>query len=135
MRVDHRTKVLVKRLQAGEIAVIDHEDIDRVAAEQLIERRVGAVVNAASSISGRFPTEGPILLAGAGIPIIDGVGSEVLADVREGQIGRVEGEELWIGPRLVASGVRQTLTSLDHAFELAKRSLGNELGRFAVNTL
>src|SRR5947199_3223012 len=135
MRVDRRTKVLVKRIQPGEIAVIDHEDIDRVAAEQLVSRRVGAVVNAAACISGRFPTEGPILLAAAGIPIIDGVGSEVLADVREGQIGRVEGDELWIGPRLIGRGVRQTPTSLEHAFELAKRSLGNELGRFAVNTL
>src|SRR5436305_9065602 len=100
MRVDRRTKVLVKRLQAGDIAVIDHEDIDRVAAEQLIERRVGAVVNAAASISGRFPTEGPILLAAANIPIVDAMGPEVLDEVSEGQIGRVEGDELWVGPRL-----------------------------------
>src|SRR4051794_32445120 len=96
-RVDRRTKNLVKRLQPGEIAVIDHEDIDRVAAEQLIERRAGAVVNAAPCISGRYPTEGPLLLATAGIPIVDTVGPEVLDRVREGQLVRVEGGEVWLG--------------------------------------
>src|SRR5581483_2225621 len=37
--------------------------------------------------------------------------------------------------RLVARGVRQSQTSLEHDFEKAKRRLGDELGRFAVNTL
>ena len=55
-RVDRRTKYLTKRLRAGEIAVIDHQDIDRVAAEALVACRPAAVVNAAASISGRYPT-------------------------------------------------------------------------------
>jgi hypothetical protein len=37
-RVDRRTKRLLPRLQPGDIAVIDHEDIDRVSAEGLIQR-------------------------------------------------------------------------------------------------
>src|SRR5207245_940033 len=77
----------------------------------------------------------PILLAAANIPIIDAVGGDVLDEVREGQIGRVLGDELWVGPRVVASGVLQTSTSLVEEFERAKRRLGDELGRFAVNTL
>src|SRR3954447_24963679 len=129
-RVDRRTKNLVKRLQPGEIAVIDHEDIDRMAAEQLVAAQVGAVVNAAACISGRYPTEGPLVLAAANIPIVEGVGSEVLARVREGQVVRVDGGEVWVGNDLVASGIRQTLASVEHDYEAAKRQLGDELGRF-----
>ncbi|MDQ1397824.1 MAG: hypothetical protein QOG64_3083 [Acidimicrobiaceae bacterium] len=134
-RVDRRTKNLVKRLQPGEIAVIDHEDIDRMAAEQLLERRVGAVVNASACISGRYPTEGPVLLAAAGVPIIDCVGPELLENVREGQVVTVDGGEVLIGARVVATGIRQSATTIDHDFQMAKRRLGEELGRFAVNTL
>jgi uncharacterized membrane-anchored protein len=58
-RLDRRTKNLTKRLRAGEIAVIDHVDIDRVSADALVGTRVAAVVNAAPSISGRYPNLGP----------------------------------------------------------------------------
>src|SRR5918911_817125 len=88
VRVDRRTKNLVKRAWPGEIAVIDHEDIDRIAAEQLIARKVAAVVNAAASISGRYPTEGPLLLVAAGIPLIDSVGPDVMHALRDGMVVR-----------------------------------------------
>ena len=61
-RADRRTKDLAKRLRPGEIAVIDHTDIDRVAAESLIAAGIAAVVNAGHSISGRYPNVGPIRL-------------------------------------------------------------------------
>jgi uncharacterized membrane-anchored protein len=134
-RVDRRTKNLVKRAWPGEIAVIDHEDIDRVAAEQLIERKVAAVVNASASISGRYPTEGPLLLAAAGVPIIDCAGSDVMHAVRDGMVVRLEGHEVWADDQLVAKGVRQSLDSLELEYDEAKHRLGDELGRFAVNTL
>ena len=134
-RVDRRTKNLVKRLQPGEIAVIDHEDIDRVAAEQLIANRVGAVINAAPSISGRFPTEGPLILAAAGVPVVDLAGPNLMTAIREGAFLRIDGHEVWAGDNLVAKGTRQTLETLRAEFEEAKRRLGDELGRFAVNTL
>jgi len=134
-RVDRRTKELVKRLQPGEVAVIDHEDIDRMAAEQLIGRRVGAVVNASACISGRYPTEGPLLLVARGVPLVDGVGASVLDAVSEGQLVRLDGGEVWVGTSLVATGVRQTLASVKRDYDQAKHHLGDELGRFAVNTL
>jgi uncharacterized membrane-anchored protein len=134
-RVDRRTKDLIARLQPGDIAVINHEDLDRVAAEGLVEGRAGAVINAAPSISGRYPNVGPLLVAAAGIPLVDGVGADVLDALREGQPLRVEGTEVWSGSRLVASGVRQTLQSLEEQYENAKSSLGVELERFAENTL
>src|SRR5437773_12449045 len=73
-RVDRRTKKLVRRIQPGEVAIVDHEDIDRVAAEGLVDARVGAVVNASRSISGRYPNLGPLTLLQAGIPLVDCVG-------------------------------------------------------------
>jgi uncharacterized membrane-anchored protein len=134
-RVDRRTKNLIPRLQPGEVAVIDHEDLDRVAAEGLILAKAGAVVNAARSSSGRYPNLGPLLLAAAGIPVVDGVGLGVLTAVREGQLLEVDGTEVRRGDEIVAKGVRHTLESLEAQLEAAKQSLGNELERFAENTL
>ena len=74
-RVDPKTKNITKRLNPGEIAIIDHSDLDRVSAEELIRRKVAAVVNVSVSITGRYPNLGPKLLLDAGIPVIDGVGA------------------------------------------------------------
>src|SRR5204862_5416140 len=112
-RVDRRTKRLSRRLQPGDVAVIDHEDLDRLAAEELVEAQPGAIVNAARSISGRYPNVGPLLVAAAGIPLIDDVGSEILERVREGQVLCVEGAEVRRGDEVIAKGVPQTLQSLD----------------------
>src|SRR5580700_6445043 len=87
-RVDRRTKSISKRLNPGEIAVIDHSDLDRVSAEELIRRKVSAVVNASMSITGRYPNLGPQLLLDAGIPVIDEVGQDVMARVTDGTMVR-----------------------------------------------
>ncbi|HUP69211.1 MAG TPA: putative cytokinetic ring protein SteA [Acidimicrobiales bacterium] len=134
-RVGRRTKELTRHLQPGDVAVIDHEDLDRVAAEGLVNRRVGGVVNAAASLSGRYPNVGPLLLAAAGIPLIDRVGSDVLDVIADGQEIRLEGNEIWHDGILVASGVRQDLDSLERDYEAAKLAVGAELERFAENTL
>src|SRR6202041_4090400 len=83
-RVDRRTKNITKRLNPGEIAIIDHSDLDRVSAEELIRRKVAAVVNASVSITGRYPNLGPKLLLDAGIPLIDDVGKEVMSRLADG---------------------------------------------------
>src|SRR5437762_10843989 len=76
LRVDRRTKDLVKRLRPGDVAFIHHQDLDATAARALVEARAGAVVNAARSISGRYPNGGPSVLLEAGIPLLDEVGGE-----------------------------------------------------------
>jgi len=134
-RVDRRTKNLIPRLQPGDIAVIDHGDLDRVAAEGLIMAKAAAVVNVARSSSGRYPNLGPLLLAAAGIPVVDDVGMAVLTAVRDGQVLKVEGTEVRRGDTVVATGVRHTLESLEAQLEAARQSLGDELERFAENTL
>src|SRR5829696_10425051 len=94
VRLDRRTKNLTKRLQPGDIAVIDHVDIDRVSADALVGCKVAAVVNAAPSISGRYPNLGPEILLEAGIPLLDDVGREVFTRLKEGTHVRVEGTQL-----------------------------------------
>jgi uncharacterized membrane-anchored protein len=135
-RVDRRTKRLVIRLLPGDVAVIDHEDLDRVAAEELVRASPAAVVNASPSISGRYPNVGPLLLAAAGIPVLDAVGSDVLDRVEDGRVLEVRGGELRdAAGAVLASGTRQTLETLEGLYEAAKDRLGDELQRFAENTL
>src|SRR5436190_15479332 len=70
-RLGKRTKLLVRRLKPGDIAVIDHEDIDRVAADDLVARGVRCVLNSACSSSGRYPNPGPMILTEAGVHLVD----------------------------------------------------------------
>lgn len=134
-RVDPRTKDLTKRLAPGEIAVINHADIDRVAAEGLIAAQVGAVLNAAVSITGRYPNGGPIRLVEAGIPLVDGLGAGLMTAVQEGNELAVEGGEVRRNGGLLASGTVQSPAMVAAAMEAARANIGDELERFAANTL
>ena len=134
-RVDRRTKDLVPRVNPGDVAVIDHEDLDRVAAEGLVDAGVSAVVNASTSISGRYPNLGPLILADAGIPLIDQVGTLLLDKVREGDVLRVIGDRVFVADRLVGVGIRQERDTVLQDMELAKAALGLRLDSFARNTL
>ncbi len=133
-KVDRRTKALVNRLGPGDIAVIDHEDLDRVAAETLVGARPLAVVNAAASMSGRYPNVGPLALTEAGIPLIDAVGPDVM-DINEGAEIRIDGGRVIVDGTEIATGVRESTENLLAAIELAKSTMGAELERFAENTL
>lgn len=134
-RVDPRTKRLLTRLQPGEIAVIDHEDLDRVAAEGLVARGAAAVVNASPSITGRYPNLGPLILLQAGIPLVDGVGPLLMRKVREGTPLRLHRDRVYAGDELVGVGVRQTERSVLRAMEDAAAGLAGHFDAFARNTL
>lgn len=135
VRLDKRTKDLVKRLDEGDIAIIDHVDIDRVSAEGLLRSGVGVVVNAASSISGAYPNSGPLLLARAGVQILDHVGSEVFEQVREGDTIHIVDTTLVCDGRELASGEWLTVESIEESMERANSRLGERLDEFARNTL
>jgi len=134
-RTDRRTKDLAKRIIPGEIAVIDHEDLDTVATESLVAAGVVAVVNAAPCISGRYPNTGPLLLAAKGIVVLDGVGPDLLAAVPDGTSISIVGCDLLVGRRVVASGTRQDTASFAAVLEQARHTMGDGLQRFAENTL
>ena len=134
-RVDDRTKRLIGRLDSGDIAIIKHDDLDRVAAEGLVAARVSAVVNADRSITGRYPNEGPLLLVKAGIVLVDNVGDAAMAipegvELSIGATGAllVDGVELCSGDVLSSEEVHTRMA-------LARASLGDEIERFAENTL
>jgi uncharacterized membrane-anchored protein len=134
-RVDARTKRLVSRLQPGDVAVLDHEDLDRVSAEGLVGAGVAAVVNARRSISGRYPNLGPLILLDAGIPLVDGVGPLLLRKVGEGDLVKVDGDRILVGDRLLAVGVRQGGESVRLAMEEARAGLADRFESFARNTV
>jgi uncharacterized membrane-anchored protein len=134
-RLDRRTKNLTKRLAPGDIAIIDHEDLDRVAAEALLHRQVAAVVNVAASISGRYPNAGPQLLVEAGIPLLDQVGSEVFRLVSEGKAVRLHEETLYRGKKAVATGRLLTAGSVRAAMAEARAGVAAQLQAFVANTL
>jgi uncharacterized membrane-anchored protein len=134
-RVDSRTKVLVKRLAPGDIAIIDHADLDRVSADELIACKVAAVVNVTKSVTGRYPNLGPRLLLDAGIPLVDDVGREVLTRVTEGTVVRLDGDILYSGDQVVAKGVLQDETTLRKAIDDANAGVPTQIDSFAENTL
>ncbi len=148
-RVDGKTKALVKRLAPGDIAIIDHPDLDRVSADELIGCKVAAVVNAARSITGRYPNLGPRMLIDAGIPLVDDVGREVLARIREGALVRLDGDTLYAdapaeqarhpGPHAsaepIAKGTLQTAESVQAALGEAEAGVAAQIDGFAANTL
>lgn len=134
-RLDRRTKNLTTRLCPGEIAIIDHQDLDRVSADALISRQVAAVVNVAPSISGRYPNLGPQLLVEAGIPLIDDVGPEVFTRVAEGETVRLQGEVLHLGDEIVAKGTLQTAETVAASMSEAKAGVAAQIEAFVINTL
>src|SRR3954454_6485717 len=135
-RLDRRTKRLTKRLQPGDIAIIDHVDLDRVGAEGLVAARVAAVINAAPSISGRYPNLGPEILLTGGIPLLDAVDGEVFASVREGEIVRLLDDTLYGDDgRVLEKGDPQTPETVASAMAEARAGLAVQLEAFASNTM
>jgi uncharacterized membrane-anchored protein len=134
-RVDRRTKNITKRLNPGEIAIIDHADLDRVSAEELINRKIVAVVNCSKSITGRYPNLGPQLLLDAGIPVVDDCGTDVLARVADGATVRLDDETLYLADQVVAKGTPLTVGSVGAAMAEAKSMVSVQIEAFAANTL
>ena len=134
-RLDRRTKNLTKRLCPGDIAIIDHTDLDRVAADALVSRKVSAVVNAATSMSGRYPNLGPQLLMDAGIPLVDGVGTDVFSRVIEGSTVRLDGDTLYQGEQVVAKGTPQTPETVSAMMAEARAGIVTQIEAFAANTM
>ena len=134
-RLDRRTKNLTKRLQPGDIAIIDHVDLDRVAADALVRSGVCAVLNVAPSISGRYPNHGPQVLLEGGVPLVDDVGPDIFDQVAEGQQVRLDGDTLYLGDVVVAKGILQTGETVASDMAAAKEGLAEQLQGFMTNTL
>ena len=134
-RLGERTKHLVKRLRPGEVAVIDHVDIDRIAAEELIEAGVVAVLNASPSSQGRYPNAGPLMLAGAGIRLIDAPEAGLFDCLKDGDTVRIEGEAIFVGAEEVARGRVLEVTELEREMQEHRARIDEALAEFAENTV
>jgi uncharacterized membrane-anchored protein len=143
VRPGRRTKLLVKHLVRDDIALIDHEDIDRVSAEELIAAGVGAVLNCRRSSSGTYPNLGPQLLVEANILLIDLPDDalfSVLDDgdpivlVAEGPASEMTAEVRRRG-ELLARGEVLGLERVRAETEARRREIGDALERFAHNTI
>jgi uncharacterized membrane-anchored protein len=134
-RLDRRTKRLVKRLGPDDIAIIDHRDIDRVSAEELLESRVRVVVNVAPSATGRYPNVGPLTLVRGGVRLIDCPGAELFEEVKEGESLVVRGASLYRNGTRLAAGRTLTADELQRALTDQRGRVTEALETFAENTL
>jgi uncharacterized membrane-anchored protein len=135
-RCDRRTKNLVKRLRPGAVAVIDHADLDALAARALADACVGAVVNAQPFISGKYPNRGPAVLLAAGVPLFQLSEPAQFARLREGaSLAIDEGGGLFQDGRLVDTLAVWDEARVTRETQAARANLGSELEKFARNTL
>src|SRR5256714_8521065 len=134
-KLDRRTKNLVRRLGPEDVAIIDHTDLDRVSAEELLESGVRVVVNVSPSQSGRFPNPGPLLLVRGGVRLIDAPGAPLFDELSEGELVTVRGASVFRNGDCVAAG--RTLGSEELARAIAEQRgrVTEALESFADNTL
>jgi len=150
LRSGRRTKLLVKHLQQGDLALIDHLDVDRVSAEELIAAGAVAVLNCSPSSSGSYPNLGPQLLVEAGILLIDLPDDSLFDAVSEGdQVVVIAAGGLDGGPgarrpavgevlragQLLERGEVLDLPRICAETEARRREIGEALERFANNTI
>ncbi|MGH2995874.1 MAG: putative cytokinetic ring protein SteA [Gaiellaceae bacterium] len=134
-RLDKRTKHLVRRLSADDIAIIDHTDLDRVSAEELVESGVRVVVNVAESQSGRYPNPGPLLLVRGGVRLIDAPGADLFDQLHEGELLSVRGGSVFRDGACLASGRVLEANALSRSLADQRTRVTEALEAFADNTM
>ena len=134
-RLDRRTKNLVKRLRPGDVAVIDHADLDRIAAEDLAASGVSAVVNVAPFSTGRYPNAGPLLLARSGVRLVESPAAPLFEELKDGEEVVVDGGELRRNGAVLASGRALDLAELDRREGEQRARIDEALEEFAENTI
>jgi uncharacterized membrane-anchored protein len=140
VRLGRRTKLLVGHLLAGEVALIDHRDLDRVSAEDLISAGVAAVLNCSPSASGSYPNLGPLLLVEAGVLLLDLPDDSLFGLLSDGEAVTVRAAagaiaEVSRAGRVLARGELLDLARLRAETEARKLQIGEALERFAHNTI
>lgn len=134
-RVDSRTKRLVPRLTPHDIAVINHNNLDNLAARSLLSARPRAVINAARSITGDYPNPGPLTLVQAGIILLDNAGEKIMDLLQEGKVVEIVGNEIYSEGMLVACGEVLDEQIIKEKMAQARRNMNSILADFIQNTL
>lgn len=134
-RLGKKTKHLVKRLKPGDIAVIDHLDLDRVSGEDLVACGVRAVVNCSPSTSGGYPNMGPLLLVQAGVHLVDDAGPNLFGDLKDGDPIVVRGGVILRHGEEIGQGTVQEPAAVQQLTDERRREIGEALEAFAKNTV
>jgi uncharacterized membrane-anchored protein len=134
-KLGKRTKDLIKRLEPGDIAIIDHRDLDRMAAEDLLECGVQAVVNVAPSTTGRYPNQGPLILTRGGVRLVDAPGAPLFEKIEDGERISLRGGTVVGTDGVVAEGLVRKTDELMKVAGLEPHQVGEAIERFAENTL
>ncbi len=134
-RLDRRTKRLVHRLGEDDVAIVDHSDLDRVTAEELLETGVQVVVNVSESLSGRFPNPGPLLLVRGGVTLIDVPGAPLFDEVTDGEQLTVRGASVFRNGTCLARGRMREERELERSLAEQRGRVTESLSEFAENTL
>ncbi|WP_099184889.1 putative cytokinetic ring protein SteA [Mycobacterium kansasii] len=134
-RVDRNVDRLLRRVCPGDIVVLDILDLDRITADALVEADVAAVVNASSSVSGRYPNLGPEVLVNNGVTLIDETGPEVFKKVKDGSKIRLYEGGLYSGDRRLVRGTERSDHDIADLMREAKSGLAAHLEAFAGNTI
>ena len=134
-RLGRRTKVLTKRLKAGDIAILDHLDLDRVSAEDLVAIGVGAVLNCRPSSSGKYPNLGPLLLVQAGVQLVDFADDALFQRLNDGDAIRIDGGDVLRGSEVIARGTVQEPAAVRAGNDRARAEISEALVAFARNTV
>ncbi|WP_240675721.1 putative cytokinetic ring protein SteA [Ammoniphilus sp. CFH 90114] len=131
--VDRKTKNLLKRIKPGQIAVICHEDIDEIAARDLVATKVKAVINTATSISGSYMSVGAKILLHHHIPLYD---TEVhLSKFHDGDTIEIIDDKIIFSDATYAVSREVTQQEVAEKLELAHGNLESRLHLFIENTL
>jgi uncharacterized membrane-anchored protein len=133
-RLGRRTKELVKRLGAGDIAVIDHRNLDRIAAEELIACGVRAAINASPSSDCSYPNTGPLALVRAGVPLID-AGPELFELLADGDRLEIEEGRISVEGALIAEGRPLPEDQLARDLDAQRARIDRALHDFTENTM
>lgn len=130
-----RTKELVKNLQGGEIVVLDHADLDELAAEMLIAKRVQAVLNVAPTITGRYRSKGTLLLNNAGIKLVDNIDQDIFERLSDGDLISIDGGDIYRDKEFIAKGRVLSGSLIKELLEKAENNEEILLQDFVDNTL
>jgi len=134
-RLGRRTKHLVKRLRPGDIAIINHRDLDRVSGEDLIACGVRAVLNCSESSTGGYPNMGPLLLVQSGVHLVDVTDVDLFKALNEGDPVTIRGGEIIRNGEVVATGEVQDPATVQRLTEERRQEIGDALEAFARNTV
>lgn len=135
VRLGRRTKDLVKKLAAGEVAVIDHRNLDRIAAEELASTGVVAVINVAPSSDGSYPNAGPLTLVRAGVALLDLPGHDLFGSLRDGEQVTIDGGRVTARGEPVGVGRRLHADELADQLDEQRRRIDSALHAFTENTM